>query len=283
MDIVGKARKLERRIARSVDAAVGEFLGGARSTSSSAIEIVHAVVDLAEQQVQEAGRGRRVFPFTRVVVQVPAAARDHQARARFAAVADGPPSLTSRVRERLESVGCKMSALTVDVVYVPKPHADWSSPEYHVEFERVEAAPAPPEPAPAAAPAPPMRLKLAVLSGAADRRTYVFDGGRVDIGRRAEVVDARQRLVRTNNIAFAEEGPEVNHTVSRRHAHILYSETAREYRLWDDRSAHGTAVVRDGRTIPVPSGSRGTRLRSGDEIVVGQVRLRVTLEPPVAR
>ncbi len=31
--------------------------------------------------------------------------------------------------------------------------------------------------------------------------------------------------------------------------------------------------------IPVPSGARGTRLQSGDEIVVGQARLRVALEP----
>src|SRR4051812_38522720 len=114
MDIVGKARKLERRIARSVDAAVGEFLGD--SGSSSAIEIVHAVVDLAEQQVTETGRGRRLFPFTRVVVYVPAAARDRQARARFDAVAAGPPSLTSRVRERLESLGCKVDRLTADIV-----------------------------------------------------------------------------------------------------------------------------------------------------------------------
>jgi hypothetical protein len=279
MDIVGKARKLERRIARSVDAAVGEFLG---ESGTSAIEIVHAVVDQAEQQVQEAGRGRRVFPFNRVVVQVPVGARDRQAKARFAAVAAGPPSLANRIRERLQAMGCKIQDLTADVVYVPEPHADWQSPEFHVEFERAEIAPAPPERA-AAASGPPPRLRLTVLSGTADRRVYVFAAGRVDIGRRADVVDARQRLVRTNNVAFSEDGADINRTVSRRHAHIVYGATDREYRLWDDRSAHGTAVVRGGRTIPVPSGSRGTRLQSGDEIVVGQARLRVALEPPVKK
>jgi hypothetical protein len=279
MDIVGKARKLERRIARSVDAAMGEFLG---DSQTSPIEIVHAVVDLAEQQVQEAGRGRRLFPFNRVILQVPAGARDRQSKARFAAVAAGPPSLAQRIRERLEAVGCKVKDLAADVVYVPKPHADWASPAFHVEFERAEAPPPPPAPAPAPQ-EPPSRVRLTVLTGAADRRVYVFDAGRVDIGRRAEVVDDRQRLVRTNNVAFSEEGADVNRTVSRRHAHIIYSAASREYRLWDDRSAHGTAVIRNGRTIPVPPGTRGTRLQSGDEIIVGQARLRVMLEPPVQR
>jgi hypothetical protein len=277
MDIVGKARRLERRIARSVDAAVGEFLGDTGG-GVSALEIIHAVVDAAEQQVQEAGRGRRLFPFNRVVVHVPASARDKQARARFAAVAAGPPSLTSRLRERLEAAGCKVNDLSADIVYAAKPHPEWRSPEYHVEFERgTPADPPPPEPEPQ--PEEPPRLRLTVIAGTADRKVLLFDGGRIDIGRRAEVLDARQRLVRTNHVAFTEEGEDVNRTVSRRHAHIIYNASAHEYRLWDDRSAHGTAVVRGGRMIPVPSGARGTRLQSGDEIVVGQARLRVGLEP----
>jgi len=259
-----------------VDAAVGEFLGDTGGVS--ALEIVHAVVDAAEQQVQEAGRGRRLFPFNRVVVYVPASARDKQARARFAAVAAGPPSLTSRLRERLEAAGCKADDLSADIVYVAKAQPEWKSPDYHVDFERGAPAVAAPEPEPEQRPEDPPRLRLTVIAGTADRKVLLFDGGRIDIGRRAEVLDARQRLVRTNHVAFIEEGEEVNRTVSRRHAHIIYNPTVREYRLWDDRSAHGTALVRGGRMIPVPSGARGTRLQSGDEIVVGQARLRVSLE-----
>jgi len=273
MDIVGKARRLEQKIARTVDAAVGEFLG---ESGSSAIEIVHGVVEAAEQQVQEAGRGRRVFPFNRVVVYVPAPVRDRQTRARVAAVVEGPPSLADRLRERLESVGCRVEALATDVVYVPKPLSDWKSPDYHVKFERSAQVPIPSN----SQSSGPSRLRLTVVTGAADQRVYGFTGGRIDIGRRAEVLDGRQRLVRTNHVAFSEEGPDVNRTVSRRHAHIEYRRTAREYRLWDDRSAHGTAVVRGGRTIPVLSGSRGTRLLPGDEIILGQARMRVGIESP---
>jgi pSer/pThr/pTyr-binding forkhead associated (FHA) protein len=68
-----------------------------------------------------------------------------------------------------------------------------------------------------------------------------------------------------------------NHSVSRRHAHIEYVEAARHYRLRDDRSAHGTSIVRHGRTVAVPAGSRGIRLESGDEIVLGEARARVRI------
>jgi hypothetical protein len=274
MDIVGKARKIERRIARSLDAAVGEFVGGA---PAAPLEIVHQVLDRAEQEIQHAGRGRRVFPFTRVKVFVPTG-RDRQARARFAAIGDGPPSLTDRLRGRLESAGCRTPHLTVDVTYVAKPGAQWLTPDFHVEFVREEVQPAEPVVEPSAPPAAAPRLKLSVAKGATAHRHYLFNGGRIDIGRRAEVLDARHRLVRTNNVVFDEDGGEVNASVSRRHAHIEYDPARREYRLLDDRSAHGTGIVRNGRTIPVLPGSRGARLQAGDEIVLGQARLRVTLE-----
>jgi predicted component of type VI protein secretion system len=66
--------------------------------------------------------------------------------------------------------------------------------------------------------------------------------------------------------------------VSRRHAHIELSADGQSYRLWDDKSAHGTSIIRNGRTIKVPAGPRGTRVEPGDEIALGQARLRVTFE-----
>ena len=110
-----------------------------------------------------------------------------------------------------------------------------------------------------------------------DTGINTFTGGRIDIGRRAEVLDERQRLIRTNHIAFTEDAGDANTTVSRKHAHIVYSAASGDYRLKDDGSAHGTAVIRDGHTIPVPQGTRGTRLQSGDEIVLGEAKLRVRI------
>lgn len=268
MDILGKARKLESQLARTLETAVQGVIG---RTTRQPIEVVHAIVTAAEQQLQPGGRGRRVFPFNRLTVHVAAPSRAE--RARFAALVEEPPSLRDRVVERLRAAGCDAGNLQIDVVYAPKPKAGWLTPEYHVDFERIEKAPAP-APAPAAAPP---RLDLAIVSGSAARKAYTFAGGRIDIGRRAEVVDGRQRLVRTNQLAFTDDGSETNKTVSRKHAHIVYLAPSREYRLRDDGSAHGTAVLRDGHTIPVPQGSRGIRLQSGDDVVFGQAKVRVRI------
>jgi hypothetical protein len=267
MDILGKAKKLERKIARSLDAAVVEFVG---ASEPAPLEIVQAVLDRAEQQIQEAGRGVRLFPFNRVKVIVVAPPGGKAARARFAAVADGPPSLGERLKSRLQSAGCRAVDVAVEISYAAKAGPRWESPIFNVEFDRAAVA-AGPSPAAVAAP----RLKLTVVAGKAVPRTQIFSGSRIDIGRRSEVLDAKQRVVRTNHVAF-EEGPDENRSVSRRHAHLTYHPGTGEYRLQDDRSVHGTSILRGGRTIVVPAGSRGVRVESGDEIIVGQARLKVT-------
>jgi hypothetical protein len=272
MDLLGKARKLETRISQSLDRAVEGLVG---RSARQPVEIVQGLVDCAEQQVRPAGRGRRVFPFNRVVLHVLAASRADKAQ--FEAVAEGPPSLEQRIAERLRVSGCEVPRLQVTVAFAARAKPAWIAPEYHVTFDKVElpetAAPAP---ADAAAPSPPPRIELGVIAGSAERRSYTFSGGRIDIGRRAEVLDHRQQLIRRNHIAFS-EGDESNRSVSRRHAHIAYVAASREYRVRDDGSARGTSVLRHGQTIKVPQGSRGTRLEGGDEIVLGEARLRVKI------
>jgi hypothetical protein len=270
MDIVGKAKNLERKIARTLDAAVVELVG---ASASAPLEIVHAVLDRAEQEIVEGGRGRRLFPFNRITLHVVAGAREREARARMAAIVDGPPSLAERVRARLQAAGCNAPTVTVAVAYASKAGKQWESPDYHLEFAREEVPPSHVA-APAAAP----RLKLTVVHGKAAQRAFVFTGGRIDIGRRSEVLDARQRVARTNHVAFDEEGPDANRSVSRRHAHVTYHESTREYRLQDDRSVHGTSILRNGRTVAVPAGSHGVRLQAGDEILLGQARIKVGIE-----
>jgi pSer/pThr/pTyr-binding forkhead associated (FHA) protein len=78
-------------------------------------------------------------------------------------------------------------------------------------------------------------------------------------------------------VAFTDAGGTANDTVSRRHAHIDYADESADYRISDDGSAHGTSIVRNGTTIGVPSGTRGIRLQSGDEIVLGEARVRVKI------
>ncbi len=270
MSILTKARNLESIIARRFnDAAQRVAPLGPREP----LEIVHAILDVVEDEVQPAGRGARVFPFNQLEISVLASSRE--ARARLEAVFEETPTLRDRIVERLRAADCEAVHLTAGVAYVSEPAVGWMNPQFHVEFAR--AAHVTPVEIPTRTRRP---IELAVVCGTADAATYSFVHTRVDLGRCAEVRDHRHRLIRTNHVAFADEGTGVNESVSRCHAHIDYDDNTGDYRIHDDRSAHGTGVVRNGRTIGVAPGSRGVRLQSGDEIVLGEARLRVTLTAP---
>ena len=267
MDLLRKARDLEARLAGRLDRTVG---GLVRSGAREPLEIVHAIVEAAQAEIQSSGRGRRVFPFNAITVTILAPSRD--VRARFDAVfADGPP-LRDRIVTRLGSASCHVDDLDVAVDYEGRPRKGWRSPEFDIEFARV---PRPERQVPEADSMPP-RVEVTVVHGTAERRTYTLPAStRIDLGRCADVRDSRHRLIRTNHVAFLERAGDVNQSVSRRHAHISYEPAARCFRLHDDGSEHGTGVVRHGRTLAVPRGARGVRLESGDEIVLGEARLRV--------
>ncbi len=110
-----------------------------------------------------------------------------------------------------------------------------------------------------------------------ERWSYSFAAPRIDVGRGAEVRDHRNRLVRTNHVVFTEGAGDINQTVSRTHGHIAYEPVSGHFRLHDDGSEHGTAVVRGGRTISVLRGARGVRLHSDDEVVLAEARVRIRL------
>ncbi len=267
MNLLRKARDFEVKLAGTLDRTVG---GLVRSSSREPLEIVPAIVDAALAEVQSSGRGRRVFPFNTIALTILAPSRD--ARARFDAVFADDPPLRDRIVSQLASNGCAVDSLDVSVKYDSQARKHWRHPEFHIEFGRVAK---PERPARAAGPAIP-RVELAVLSGVAERRSYVLPAKlRIDIGRCAEVRDSRHRLIRTNHVAFVEGSGSVNQTVSRRHAHISYEPPSRSFRLHDDGSEHGTSVVREGRSFAVPRGTRGVRLESADEIVLGEARVRV--------
>jgi len=146
-------------------------------------------------------------------------------------------------------------------------------PDFDIRFSRVSADTAPV----VASESKDARIELTVARGTADRRTYSFGSRRIDLGRCREVRDGRHRLLRANDVAFADGADAVNQSISRQHAHITYDDTNSVFRLRDDGSAHGTAVVRGGKALTVPRGARGVRLQAGDEIVLGEARIRVRL------
>jgi hypothetical protein len=269
MDLLGKARKLESTIARRFDRAASDAVG---AVTREPLEIVHLVVQAVEHEILPGGRGKRVFPFNSITLFVLATSREE--RGRFEAVLGGDPPLRDRIVEHLRSKSCPIDDLTLDIAYVAKAQKDWRHPQFNLAFARVARAPAGDarrEPAF-------VRIDLTVVRGTAERKNYSFTAKRIDLGRCAEVRDTRNRLIRTNQVAFVEGSGEVNQTVSRRHAHIAFEPTSGGYRLCDDGSGHGTSVVRNGSAVAVPPGSLGVRLRTGDELVLGEARLRIRFD-----
>ena len=260
---------MESTIARRLDRAARDAVG---AVAREPLEIVHLVVEAVEHEIQPGGRGTRVFPFNSVTLTVLAPSRE--ARARFEAVLAGELPLRDRIVEHLRSKSCAIDDLTLDVAYVAKAPKDWRHPQFTLAFARVARAPAKETPREAAF----SRIDLTVVRGTAERKTYSFTAKRIDLGRCAEVRDTRNRLIRTNQVAFVEGSGEVNQSVSRRHAHLAYEPASGGYRLRDDGSAHGTSVIRNGSTVAVPPGSLGIRLRTGDELVLGEARLRIRFD-----
>lgn len=271
MDILRKAQHLETRIARAFDRAA-QRVGGSNGTETlQPLEIVHRILETVEGHVEPAGRGRRMFPFNRIRVTLLAVTR-HE-RARLEAVINSQVSLHQRLVDRLRGAGCDTTGLSVAVVFAAIRTDGWMHAQFHVEFDRVAHAVR----GRAAADANGPGLELAIIRGAAEKRTYALRSARIELGRRAEVRNDRHRLIRTNHVAFLEDQEPVNQSVSRCHAHIAYDPSTSGYRIHDDGSAHGTAVFRNGRSIDVSRGSRGVRLLTGDEVVLGEARIKVRI------
>jgi hypothetical protein len=268
MSIFDKVAKLEKRI---------EKLAARGDVPLEPVEIRRAVLDAVEALVEPGPRARRVFPFNRLDVAVVVA--DARRRASIDTVLGGEAGLRAAIEERLREEGCaKVDGLEVKLRYVRKPGADWQTGRvYRVSGQSAGRA----EDVPRAGRAPDVEAvnaQLVVLKGTATKKSLTLGAERTNIGRIAEVLDKERRVARRNQVVFPEGADPANDTVSRAQAHIVRSPGG-EYRLFDDRSAHGTRIFRAGRTIELPSGSpRGVRLETGDEIYFGQACVRFEIK-----
>ena len=271
MNIFDKARQLEMRIASRMTA-TARSLAQSSTGAREPIELTHAIVDAVERETQPGGRGTRVFPFNTIDVSI-LAPSDH-ARARLEAIVNGNVLLRNRITERLRAAGCDATELVVHVNYVARAQKHWADPQFYIAFARIarETTEEVTETAPA-------RMELTVIRGAAERRTYLFTSHRIDLGRGSDVRDSRNALLRTNQVAFSNGSDGINQSISRQHAHIAYEPRSGRFRLHDDGSVHGTRIVRKGKTLAVPPGGLGGLLQFGDEIELGEARVRVRFEP----
>ena len=223
---------------------------GVQQESKALLEVRREILEDIRGQIQPMGDGRCLFPYTDIIIHTPA----NQA-ALSTLVEDG--SLEQDVRDLLSEAHCPSpSTLNISVT---------GGDQFQMEYGRHKA--------PVAARS---SAKLTVVRGESETPEFVLSGDRVNIGRMKEVVGEKEGLRRRNDIAFAE----TETSVSREHACIRYDPDSTSFRVYDSNSQRGTAVFRDGRRIEVPRGAtRGVQLRTGDEIHVGDARVRFELLP----
>jgi hypothetical protein len=243
------------------------FTHGQSDEPPEVAEIRLAILDQVREKSYRLG-GRKVFPFNLIHIHVRGIEDSRAAsftgkffRAYF----------EQEIRGHLDRNECRYPEdLRVDV------HVGRELPAPGEQWVWVEAAS---QDRPAAAQR--RTAKLIVLEGQANAAEIALLKARTNIGRTVDVYRS-EGPVRRNDLAFTGD-TEINRSVSREHAHILYDRAAGEYRLFNDRwykrdsggaPACGIWIVRDGLSQEVHRTARGTKLESGDEIHFGKVVVR---------
>ena len=243
---------------------VKSLLGTQIGLDAKPLEIRAAVLDAIEARVEPLGRGRRAFPYDRIVVRVLIRAGADKAPLDLA-FAD----LDARVRERLREIACEPArGIEYKISLLKRAPSDWAEGQvFALDCQRRDGE----DLDPGASSLPPVRVNM--LKGVSTKKVYTFKELTIFIGRTSEVKEATGGL-RRNHIAFED----ADATVSRAHARMKYDADKRAYRLLDDGSARGTLVIRGGRTIQVPfRDPRGVLVQSGDELQFGDASIRVTI------
>ena len=231
------------------------------------IEVHRAILDDVAGHIEMLPRGRRAFAYPQLKIQILLPGPERRRAYEVAFVEAG--ALARDVRGRIEDEGVEIpERFEVEVLLVES-----LDPAVAVRGFDISYSGAAPVQKAAAVEIPTVWLQ--VVHGRAERDEYSFRKARITLGRLTDVLDAQQRLIRRNDVAFVESGDGPNPTVSRTHAHLEWDAAGACFRLFDDRSAQGTNVLREGGIVNVPRGlSKGIQLRPGDEIVLGQARVR---------
>jgi hypothetical protein len=253
-------------IGRDLQSRLRGFFEVPLGPGATPLELLQAALDELERKIQPAGRGRRIFPYDRVVVQIAQPGVDP------VAVDAVFRDLEARLRERLEELRCEAPERIDASVSLADAPAEGQGPLLRVECSREGGDHV--EPASLTRRPP---VGITVVKGQCDEPEYVFDEPVIAIGRTAEPTDALGQ-VRHNHVAFVETRDGVTETVGRAHARLQFDPALGHYHLFNESGSNPTSIVRSGRTIRVaPRDPRGVRVESGDQLQLGRAVLTVTI------
>ena len=236
--------------------------------STDLLEIRRDILNDVRDHIEPKGGGKLIFPYNSVAVRI--AAQDGPRRELLEGAFTQDDELAQTISALLSESNCaRPSGLRVTVSVVQTETSEPANRSFQIDYSNTKAA------MNDAAQNLRPTAKLTVVRGQADAVDYSINSDRINLGRLKEVVGERDGLRRRNDIAFAE----TETTVSREHAFIRYEAESGKFRLYDSMSQRGTSVFREGRRFQVPKGpTRGFQLRSGDEIHLGDARLRFDVE-----
>ncbi|MBI2877840.1 MAG: FHA domain-containing protein, partial [Candidatus Tectomicrobia bacterium] len=176
--------------------------------------------------------------------------------------------LAKDIIQQLKDDNCDFPKdLKIDFHFIDQPTTELGEIKekgFHIQYDRQELAKTDIKP----------HAQLVVVSGIAEQEQYTMSKTGIHLGRLPKVTDQNGNVIRCNDVAFLDIENEINPTVSRSHAHIRFDEKNGEFRLYDDDSACGTRIFREGYRIEVPQGGRGIKLHPGDEIYLGHACIR---------
>ena len=253
--LVDKVLQHAARLDSVVDAFVNDRLRGDRLLTPA--ELLAAVAADVSRHVTIGGDGP-VFPFNRVAVTLAAATAERESELRGALSAE---TVRLAIVSHLSRHAVVPPDLRIDVRISQQP----VSTEPFTVTLRTAAV----KRAPVSAPAPSV-AKLVTADGSG---RFTLGEGLFNIGRVPEIHGRDGKMVRRNQIVLGTDP--AGGTVSRMHARIQGARggDAVTFTLFDDGSQRGTTVVRAGVPHTVVRGAVGIRLRDGDELYFGKVRL----------
>jgi len=255
------ARKAEDIIHKRIDSLFPQ-------DPASLLELRQQILENVEDNI-EFDRGGASFPYDGIRISFPLA-EENQREALNRAFTEERP-IRDDIIALLSRHQCRMASEPVVVVQFMSDDQMAGTGPFRIDFSR---KPTEAGKTPAARQEPQPTAMLTVLKGAADPLVLNVSKKRTRIGRVKELFDLEGAIARRNDLTFADKDDEVNASVGRAHATIVFDGGTRDFRVVDETSRFGTRIFRDGRTINVLPGGRGITLRDGDEIYFGRACVR---------
>lgn len=220
------------------------------------IVIASQICRAIEDRIRVIQGGKRIFPFNRLTIHLRCT---NEEAASILRAAFDDHRLQRHVREFLQRQEVdNWRNLRVTIETTIDPSGARANGPFEIDYLRSENS------LPVAV--------LTVIRGEAHPTEYRLPE-LTRIGRTAEVLDLHGRLLRRNDLIFADREDEVNLSVGRIQSRIEYDWGNSRFVIFDENSRHGTAVERDGRMMSA-TGHRGIPLRDGDVIHLGRARCR---------